>query len=65
MNICVRIKPLYEGKFIVRVKIKKEEFLIFENLDEVLHFLRKINWFPEDPLKDAYINKENKDAKGG
>jgi len=43
MELEVRIKPLYDGKFIIRTTINYENFKIYNNLDEVLCALKNHN----------------------
>jgi len=57
MELEVRIKPLYDGKFIIRTTINYENFKIYNNLDEVLCALSRIDWWSKDPMKDTDVRE--------
>jgi len=57
MELKVEITPLYDGKFVIRTTMHYEDFHICENLSEVLCRLSRMNWWPENPLKDVDIRE--------
>jgi len=63
MEVEITIKPLFEGKFIVKAKASYEDFKIYDSLDEVLCALSRVNWYPKDPLKDADVRELEESQK--
>jgi len=57
MELKVEITPLYDGKFVVRTSINYENFKIYNNLDEVLCALSRIDWWLKDPMKDTDVRE--------